>query len=40
MVELKKLQKEVYDNKVNHGFNVTDLNMDYYLNLWYSKNEE
>ena len=31
MVELKKLQKEVYDNKVNHGFNVTDLNMEFCL---------
>lgn len=31
MVELKKLQKAVYENKVNHGFNVTDLNMEFCL---------
>ena len=24
MVDLKELQKEVYQNKVNKGFNVTD----------------
>ena len=31
MVELKKLQKDVYQNKINHGFNVTDLNMEFCL---------
>ena len=31
MVDLKKLQKDVYDNKVNHGFNTTDLNMEFCL---------
>ena len=31
MVDLKKLQKDVYQNKVNHGFNVTDLNMEFCL---------
>lgn len=29
MVDLKKLQKEVYQNKINHGFNVTDLNLEF-----------
>lgn len=29
MVELKKLQKEVYQNKVNKGFNVTDINQEF-----------
>ena len=31
MVDLKELQKKVYENKVNHGFNVTDLNMEFCL---------
>ena len=31
MVDFKKLQKDVYQNKVNHGFNVTDLNMEFCL---------
>lgn len=31
MVELKNLQKDVYQNKVNHGFNTTDLNMEFCL---------
>ncbi len=31
MVELKKLQKEIYENKVNHGFNITDLNTEFCL---------
>lgn len=31
MIDLKKLQKEVYQNKVNHGFNVTDVNMEFCL---------
>lgn len=31
MVDLVKLQKEVYQNKINHGFNVTDLNMEFCL---------
>ena len=30
-MDTKKLQKEVYDNKVRHGFNVTDLNMEFCL---------
>ena len=31
MVNLKKLQKEVYQNKVKKGFNTTDLNMEFCL---------
>lgn len=31
MVDLKELQKKVYENKVNHGFNVTDLNIEFCL---------
>ena len=31
MIDLKQKQKEVYENKVNHGFNVTDLNMEFCL---------
>ena len=37
MVDLKKLQKEVYQNKVNHNFNVTDINLEFCLafeELW------
>lgn len=30
-MDTKKLQKEVYDNKVRHGFNVKDLNMEFCL---------
>lgn len=31
MIDFKQLQKDVYQNKVNHGFNVTDLNMEFCL---------
>ena len=31
MIDFKKLQKDVYQNKINHGFNVTDLNMEFCL---------
>ena len=31
MVDLNDLQKKVYENKVNHGFNVTDLNIEFCL---------
>lgn len=31
MVDLKELQKKVYQNKINHGFNVTDLNYEFCL---------
>ena len=34
MVDLKKLQKEIYQNKVDKGFNVTDVNKEFLLNLW------
>ncbi len=31
MVDLKKLQKEIYQNKLNKGFNVTDINKEFCL---------
>ena len=31
MIDLKKLQKEIYQNKVNKGFNVTDVNKEFCL---------
>lgn len=31
MEDWKKLQKEVYQNKVDHNFNVTDLNLEFCL---------
>lgn len=31
MINFKQLQKDVYQNKVNHGFNTTDLNMEFCL---------
>lgn len=31
MVDLKKLQEEIYENKVNKGFNVTDINKEFCL---------
>ena len=30
-MNFKKLQKDVYQNKINHGFNVTDVNMEFCL---------
>lgn len=29
MVDLKKLQEEIYQNKVNKGFNLTDINQEF-----------
>lgn len=29
MVDLKKLQKEIYQNKVDKGFNVTDVDKEF-----------
>ena len=29
MIDLKQLQRDVYQNKVNKGFNVTDINMEF-----------
>ena len=29
MANFKQLQKEVYQNKINHGFNVTDINLEF-----------
>ena len=31
MIDLKKLQKEIYQNKVDKGFNVTDVNKEFCL---------
>ena len=31
MVDLKKLQKEVYQDKLDKGFNVTDINKEFCL---------
>ena len=31
MTDLKQLQKAVYDNKVAHNFNVTDINLEFCL---------
>ena len=31
MIDLKQLQKEIYQNKVNKGFNLTDINMEFCL---------
>lgn len=31
MIDLKELQKRVYQNKVNKWFNVTDVNMEFCL---------
>ena len=31
MVDLKELQKKVYENKVNKGFNVTDISKEFWL---------
>ena len=30
-MNFRKLQKDVYQNKVNHGFNVTDINFEFCL---------
>lgn len=30
-MEMKEMQKEVYQNKLNKGFNVTDVNMEFCL---------
>ena len=30
-MDFKQLQKDVYQNKINHGFNITDLNMEFCL---------
>lgn len=31
MVDLKKIQKDIYQNKVDKGFNVTDINKEFCL---------
>lgn len=32
MIDLKQLQKDIYKNKLNKGFNVTDINKEFCLN--------
>lgn len=29
MIDLQKLQKDIYQNKINKGFNVTDINKEF-----------
>lgn len=29
MIDFRQLQKDVYQNKINHEFNVTDINMEF-----------
>lgn len=29
MVDIKQLQREIYQNKINHGFNTTDIPMEF-----------
>ena len=31
MIDLKQIQKDVYENKLNKGFNVTDINKEFCL---------
>ena len=31
MIDLKKLQKKIYDNKIAKGFNTTDVNFEFGL---------
>ena len=31
MIDLKKLQKDIYQNKIDKGFNVTDVNKEFCL---------
>ena len=31
MIDLKQLQKDIYKNKLNKGFNVTDINIEFCL---------
>lgn len=31
MIDLKQIQKDVYQNKLNKGFNVTDINKEFCL---------
>ena len=36
MVNLKELQKDVYKNKIDKGFNVTDINKEFCLTYGHS----
>ena len=49
MVDLGKLQKDIYQNKVDKGFNTTDINMEFCLTYgelaeayaaWIRKNDD
>lgn len=31
MIDIKKIQKEIYQNKIDKGFNVTDINKEFCL---------
>lgn len=31
MIDLKKMQKEIYQNKIDKGFNITDINKEFCL---------
>lgn len=31
MIDLKQIQKNIYQNKLDKGFNVTDINKDFCL---------
>ena len=33
-MELKKIQKDIWQNKLNKGFNTTDVNKEYYMEKW------
>ena len=48
-MDFKQLQKDVYQNKINHGFNVTDINFEFCLaygemgeayNAWLKKKDD
>jgi len=34
MIDLKKLQKDIFQNKVDKWFNTTDINMEFNLIYW------
>ncbi len=48
-MDFRQLQKDVYQNKINHGFNVTDINFEFCLaygemgeayNAWLKKKDD
>ena len=34
MIDLLKLQQEILENKINKGFNVTDINLEFCYTYW------